>query len=71
MTNKKLLNFIVVRVKQLRKERGIGQAKFIIDSGINIARIEQGKRDMTVSTLAAICKYLNITIAEFFEGYQK
>lgn len=57
------------RIKQLREEKGISQETFYIDTDIHIARIEAGKSNITISTLSDICKYFNISISDFFKGF--
>lgn len=66
--NKTLLKKIARRIKQLRAERKITQQQFYFDTEIHIARIELGNQNISVSTLAAICKYLNISLVDFFQG---
>ncbi len=66
--NKTLLKKIARRIKQLRAERKITQQQFYFDTEIHIARIELGNQNISISTLAAICKYLDISLMEFFRG---
>lgn len=65
--NDKLLKKIATRIKQLRLERNLTQEDFYNDTGINIGRIECIKRDFSMSTLESICKYLKISIPDFFK----
>ena len=58
--NQQLLNKIAKRVKALRESRGLTQEEFYTDTGINPSRIETANRNMSVSTLDAICKYFKI-----------
>lgn len=64
--NKELVEKVVACIKQYRKTRNITLETFYFDTGIHIARIEQGKTNLTVSTLAKICDYLGISLKEFF-----
>ena len=66
--NTELLGKIAKRIKQLRKEKGVSQENFYIDTDVHIARIEQGRVNISVSTLQDICDYFGITIMEFFSG---
>ncbi|HYH57570.1 MAG TPA: helix-turn-helix transcriptional regulator [Anseongella sp.] len=61
-----LLLSIALRIKELRKNAGITQEEFYIDTNIHVARIETGKQNISVSTLLRICGYLGITIQDFF-----
>ena len=66
--NEKLLREVALRLKVLRAERNITQETFYNETGINISRIERAKRDISLTTLSAICNYFKISIKEFFEG---
>jgi len=61
-----LLN-LAKRVKQLRKEKGVTQEEALFDTGIQFSRIEQGKRDIQLSTLNSLCDYFEIELKAFFE----
>jgi len=64
--NEELLSKIAKRIKELREEKGISQENFYIDTDIHIARIEQGRINISVSTLSDICDYFNISLSDFF-----
>lgn len=65
--DKELLNAIILTLKELRKEKGITLETFYFDTGIHLARIEQGKTNISVSTLSKICNYFNLSLADFFK----
>jgi transcriptional regulator with XRE-family HTH domain len=69
--NEKLLKKVATRIRQLRDENCITQEVFYNDTGINIGRIERAKRDISLTTIDAICKYFGISIIEFFKGIEK
>ncbi|WBX76528.1 helix-turn-helix transcriptional regulator [Tenacibaculum ovolyticum] len=60
------LKKIALCLKVLRGEYNITLNDFYIDTGIHLARIEQGKTNVTVFTLQKICDYFNITMLDFF-----
>ncbi len=64
--DKILLKKIALCVKQLRKEKGITLDDFYVDTGIHLARIEQGKTNVSIVTISQICKYFEISLVEFF-----
>lgn len=64
--DKDLLAKITLGIKTLRKEKNITLETFFFETGIHLARIEQGKTNITVSTLSQICRYFNISLKEFF-----
>lgn len=64
--DKILLKKIALCVKQLRKEKGITLDDFYVDTSIHLARIEQGKTNVSIVTISQICKYFEISLVEFF-----
>ncbi|WP_394759990.1 helix-turn-helix domain-containing protein [Flavobacterium sp.] len=61
-----LLNKIVLCIKDIRKSKKITLEVFYFDTGIHLARIEQGKQNITISTLSKICEYFEISLSDFF-----
>jgi transcriptional regulator with XRE-family HTH domain len=53
------------QVKKLRKQKGISQQNAYNDTGIHFARIEQGKRDVSYTTLLRICLYFEVSLMDF------
>lgn len=69
---KLLLSTLANRVKELRTKKGVTQQQAFIDSGVHFGRVEQGKRDASITTINKICNYFEISITEFFEtGFNK
>lgn len=71
MTNvrdKILLKKIAWRIKQLRTANDITQEVFYHDTSIHIARIETGRLNISVCTLAKVCDYFGISLGDFFKG---
>ena len=67
LQNTALSQRIVFCIKELRKSKNITLEVFYFDTGIHLARIEQGKQNMTVATLSKICDYLDIRLSDFFK----
>ena len=65
--DKILLKKMALCVKHLRKEKGITLDDFYVDTGIHLARIEQGKTNISIVTLSLICKYFEISFVDFFK----
>lgn len=63
---KELLNLLAKRVKELRSKKDLTQEDALNDTGIHFGRIEQGKRDISFSTLFKICQYFEISPKDFF-----
>jgi transcriptional regulator with XRE-family HTH domain len=59
---------IALRLKELRKSRGVTQLAVYEDLGIHIGRIETGRNDLSISTIKKICDYFEIELSEFFKG---
>ena len=66
LRNDVLLEKIVFRLKELRKAKNTTLEVFYIDTGIHLARIEQGKQNISIATLSKICDYFEISLSDFF-----
>lgn len=60
-----LLTSLGKRVKELRIKKGISQSDAYTDTGIHFGRLEQGRRDISFTTLKKICDYFEVSICEF------
>ena len=59
-----------MRLKELRKKRGITQLKLAMDLGLNqnaISRYETGEREADYKTLIALANYFDVTIDYLLE----
>ncbi len=59
-----------MRLKELRKERGISQQKLAIDLNMNqnsISRYENGQREADYKTLIVLADYFNISVDYLLE----
>lgn len=65
MDNQELLLNLAKRLKELRNQKGVTQEDVYNDTGIHVARIEQGKRDISYTTLNKLAQYFNIQTWEF------
>ena len=59
---------IVNRLQRLRRARGLTLQEVYDATGIHVARLETSKTNMRVATLAVLCRYYEISLAEFFQG---
>lgn len=64
--NDKIISETIARLRVLRRSRGLSQMDVYIDTDINIARIESGHGNISLSTLADLCDYYRISLADFF-----
>ncbi len=59
-----------MRLKELRKKRGISQLKLAMDLNMNqnsVSRYESGAREADYKTLIAIADYFNVSIDYLLE----
>lgn len=68
INNKNELLKLANRIKNLRNKKGVTQEIAYIDTGIHFGRIEQGKRNVSYTTLVKLSKYFNVTLAELLKN---
>ncbi len=59
-----------MRLKELRRERGVSQLRLALELGLNqnsISRYESGKREADYRTLIAFADYFNVSIDYLLE----
>ena len=61
-TKEEILLSFASRIKQLRLEKGLTQEEAYNDTGINFGRIEQGKRDASLTTLVKLAEYFGVSL---------
>ena len=65
MENNELLLTLANRLKELRKQKNVTQEDVYNDTGIHVARIEQGKRDISFTTLCKLADYFDVELNTF------
>lgn len=55
------------RLAKARRRRDLTQEVVRFDTGLNVGRIEAGCSDITLSTLADLCDYYDISPGELFQ----
>lgn len=76
-TDESLLQAIARVSKEYRREKGITQEnvnndiKEIYKVAFHLGRIETGTNNVSISTLALLCKYYGVTLADFFGRVDK
>ena len=65
MENTELLLTLANRLKELRKQKNLTQEDVYNDTGIHVARIEQGKRDISFTTLCKLAEYFGVDLNGF------
>lgn len=69
--DKKLLLRMVLVLKELRNEHGLSQEDVYNETSIHIGRIEAGVANPTLTTIAALTRFYNIKLSEFFIRIEK
>lgn len=59
-----LLN-LAKKLKELRQKNNLTQEQVLFDTGIHIARIEQGKRNISYITLCHLADYFGVELSDF------
>ena len=60
---------IILRAKELCNIYGHSQGKLKESTGVDVANLESGRNFPSVTTIAIICKFYGITLAEFFDPH--
>lgn len=64
-------NQIGLRIKQLRKSKGLSQEKLALEIGLDrtyVTSIENGKRNISILNLQRIWTYFELTPSQFFDS---
>ncbi|WP_436486717.1 helix-turn-helix domain-containing protein [Chitinophaga sp. ARDCPP14] len=69
--NNNLLKGIATILKELREAKSLSQEEVYNDTNIHVGRIETAKANSTVSTVAALCKYFDITLSDFYKRVEE
>lgn len=65
MEKEELLLNLAATIKRLRKEKGVSQEEVYEDTKIHVARLEQGKRDPSFTTLIRLAEYFEVDLGCF------
>ncbi len=63
-----MLRQIMGRLRELRKARGLTQEAVHEDTGIDLAFYESRLTNFSITTIAILCSYFEITLRDFFDG---
>ena len=61
------MTFLSGRLLTARRRHNLTQEVVRFDTGLNVGRIEAGCSDITLSTLADLCDYYDISPGELFQ----
>lgn len=63
-----LVRQVAEGLKEVRKNRNLTQEVVRFDTDMNIGRIESGCHSISLTTLADLCDYYQISLEDFFRG---
>jgi transcriptional regulator with XRE-family HTH domain len=69
--NSRLLQKIALVIKELRDEYNLTQEDVFNETNIHVGRIETARANVSVSTLAELCKYFNIKLSDFHKRVEE
>ena len=58
-----LLNELARRLKSVREERHLTQQEVYDATGVHVGRLEVGRRDVALTTVALLCQYYGVNMA--------
>jgi len=64
--DEELFKLVIQRIKNLRKENHYTQEYVNEYTGLDIPHIESGRDFPSLTTIAILCQFYNMTIVEFF-----
>ena len=65
-TDEKLAQYVISRMKQLRREHNYSQEYVIENTGLDIFHFESGSKFPTLVSLTILCRFYGIGLREFF-----
>ncbi len=63
-----MLRQIMDRLRALRKARGLTLDAVRVDTGIDLSYYESRLTNLSITTIAILCSYYEITLRDFFDG---
>lgn len=65
-TDELLAEMMIKRIKELRHNHQHSQEFVIVNTGVDVSHIENGRDTPTVISISRLCKLYGITLDEFF-----
>ena len=65
-TDEKLAQYVISRMKQLRRDHNYSQEYVIENTGLDIFHFESGSKFPTLVSLTILCRFYGISLREFF-----
>lgn len=67
--NTALMKAVGKRLREIREARGLSQEKVQFEKNLYVSYIENGLRNISISTLTELCELYGITVKEFFKDW--
>ncbi len=64
----KMLRQITDKFREIRKSRGLTQGAVYEDTGVHVAKYETSSYTLSITTIAILCSYFDISLKDFFDG---
>ncbi len=68
--NDYLVKQVIERLRTIRHQRGLTQENVRFDTDLNIGRIESGRHSISLTTLADLLDYYQVSFGEFFQDIE-
>ncbi len=68
--DEKLLGLVAKKFRAIRKELKITQETAFRDTGVKISKIESGRMNPTIMSIAILCQYYDVALEDFFRGIE-
>ena len=65
--NDEAIHKIAEKLKMIRKQAGLLQKPVTRETGVNVGDVEAELTNLSITTLARLCRYYGITLTEFFK----
>lgn len=70
-TDTRLLQKVGAKLKALRQQQGMSMEEVKAATGIALADIEAGKKDMKIDLLAVLCEHYRTSLFAFFKEIEQ
>ncbi len=58
------------RIRELRKARGLTLDAVYEDTGVHVKHVESKGINLTITSIAVLCRYFEISLEDFFKGLE-
>ncbi|WP_369810999.1 helix-turn-helix domain-containing protein [Hymenobacter aranciens] len=66
-----LLHELARRLKSVREERHLTLQEVYDATGVHVSRVESGRRSVALLTVAMLCRYYQVQLAQIVDGIEQ